>query len=107
MNTGKLIYREADGKGTTFTDPITDEKFESCYEKDATFRDRLNPYLDTANSLPLRTCRSILCGLHLFPQKEVYTLFGQESKEIQSTFHKMVMHRIRYGLVNLSDYSAE
>ena len=30
---GKLIYRGADGKAPMFTDPITGESFESCYEE--------------------------------------------------------------------------
>ena len=29
---GKLIYRNADGTCPSYTDPITGEKFESCYE---------------------------------------------------------------------------
>ena len=101
---GKMVFRTDDGKATEFTDPITDEKFESCYEKDATFDYNSGHYLDTANSLPLRVCRSILCALHLFPEEDVYASLDLEDKAQKRNFYLMVMHHIRYGLLNVTNY---
>jgi len=67
---GKLNYRDENGNADTYTDPITNETFESCYEKDETW----NKF--GAISTSYEECRADTCGLYLQAFKEVYELFG-------------------------------
>lgn len=68
---GKLIYRNADGTCPSYTDPITGESFESCYEEGETFNGKF-----AAISASYEECRADTCGYFLCQLPEVYTLFG-------------------------------
>lgn len=56
-----------------YTDPITNEEFESCYEKGDTWNSRFG-----AISTSYEECRADTCGFYLCTIKEVYSLFGIE-----------------------------
>ena len=68
---GKLIYRNADGSATKFTDPITGEEFESCYEEGEVWNSKFAPI-----SSSYEECRADTCGYFLCTLPEVYTLFN-------------------------------
>ena len=73
---GKLIYRDpVDGKiPHTFTDPITGEQFQSCYEAGEDWNGKFGPI-----SSAYEECRADTCGFYLCTLPEVHTLFGFES----------------------------
>jgi dipeptidyl-peptidase-3 len=68
---GKLIYRNADGSASKFTDPITGEEFESCYEEGEVWNSKFAPI-----SSSYEECRADTCGYFLCTLPEVYTLFN-------------------------------
>jgi len=70
---GKLIYRNEDGTCQTYTDPITGEKFESCYEKGETWNSKFGSF-----STSYEECRADTCGFYLCTLPDVYTLFDFE-----------------------------
>ena len=63
---GKLIYEKS-----KFIDPITNEEFESNYEKDETWNTKFG-----AISTSYEECRADTCGFYLCTLKDVYDLFG-------------------------------
>ena len=69
--TGKLIYRNPDGTCPSFTDPITNEIFESCYEEGENWNTKFGSI-----SRSYEECRADACGFHLSILKDVYSLFG-------------------------------
>jgi dipeptidyl-peptidase-3 len=68
---GKLIYRNADASATKFTDPITNEEFESCYEEGEVWTTKFAP-INTS----FEECRADTCGFFLCTLPEVYKLFN-------------------------------
>jgi len=58
--TGKLIYRNEDGTMQTFTDPITGEMYQSCYEKDEVWNTKFG-----AISTSYEECRADTTGYFL------------------------------------------
>lgn len=70
--TGRLIYGEDNGgKPSKFTDPITKEEFECCYEKGETWSTRFGEI-----SCSYEECRADAVGFFLCTVKDVYSLFG-------------------------------
>ena len=57
---GKLIYRTADGKASTFVDPVNGETFESCYEEGETWNGKFGSI-----STSYEECRADTCGFYL------------------------------------------
>ena len=57
---GKLNYRGDDGKCPSWTDPITNESFESCYEKDETWTTKFG-----SMATSYEECRADTCALYL------------------------------------------
>ena len=55
---GKLHYRDSNGGQKTYTDPITEEKYESCYEAGETWNSKFG-----AMSASYEECRADTCGL--------------------------------------------
>jgi len=100
--TGKLIYRAEDGSCPTFTDPITGDKFESCYEKDDTWSSRFG-----ACSSAYEECRADTTGYFLCTFKEVYSLFGIEDHEVNDMLWTNVMNQLRKGVIGLPLYNPE
>jgi len=100
--TGKLIYRAEDGSCPTFTDPITGDKFESCYEKDDTWSSRFG-----ACSSAYEECRADTVGYFLCTLKEVYSLFGIEDHEVEDMLWTNVMNQLRKGTLGLTLYNPE
>jgi dipeptidyl-peptidase-3 len=70
---GKLIYK-TDDKIPEFEDPITGEKFQSCYLEGETWNSKFG-----AISTSYEECRADTCGFYLCTLPEVYTLFGFEA----------------------------
>ena len=99
---GRLIYRGADGKAGTYTDPITSETFESCYEEGETWTTKFG-----AISTSYEECRADTCGFYLCTLKEVYSLFGFEDHEVEVLLWVNVMNQFRKGLLGLTLYNAE
>lgn len=84
---GKLIYRNEDGSASSFTDPITGETYECCYEKDDTWNSRFG-----AISASYEECRADTCGFYLCTLKDVYSLFGFEDSEVDQMLWVNVMN---------------
>ena len=100
--TGKLIYRDADGKATTFTDPITNESFESCYEEGETWNSKFGAF-----SSSYEECRADTCGYFLCTLKEVYSLFGVKDEDVDRMLWVNVMAQFRKGIIGLPLYNPE
>ena len=100
--TGKLIYRGEDGSCPTFTDPITKDTFESCYEKGEVWTTKFG-----STSTSYEECRADVCGFFLCTLKEVYSLFGFEDNEIDLLLWVNVMNQLRKGILGLTLYNAE
>jgi len=84
--TGKLIYRTADGKATSFVDPITNETYESCYEEGETWNSKFG-----AISSSYEECRADTVGYFLCTIKEVYSLFGVADEDVDRMLWVNVM----------------
>lgn len=69
--TGKLIYRDDEGKPYKFTDPDTGKVHEACYEIGETWNGKFG-----AISTSFEECRADTCGFYLAQLPEVYSLFG-------------------------------
>lgn len=100
--TGKLIYRNADGSCPSFTDPITKEKFESCYEEGEVWNTKFGQI-----SCSYEECRADACGFFLCTLKEVYTLFGFEDNEVDVLLWVNCMSQFRKGTLGLDLYNPE
>jgi len=98
--TGKLIYRAEDGSCRKYIDPITNEEFESCYEKDETWSSKFG---DISSSY--EECRADTCGFFLCTLKEVYPLFGVEDHEVEQMLWVNVMNQLRKGILGLTLYN--
>ena len=84
--TGKLLYRNADGSQGTYTDPITGESFESCYEEGEVWNTKFG-----AISTSYEECRADTTGFFLCTVKEVYSLFGFADEEVNQLLWLNVM----------------
>ena len=67
---GKLIYGTQDNI-PEFDDPITGEKFKSCYFEGEGWNSKFGNI-----STSYEECRADTCGFYLCTFKEVYELFG-------------------------------
>jgi len=99
---GKLIYRTADGQASKFTDPITGEEYESCYEEVDTWNSKFGQI-----SASYEECRADACGFYLCILKEVYSLFGFEDSEVDMLLWVNCMNHFRKGLLGLTLYNPE
>lgn len=99
---GKLHYRQPDGSCKTYTDPITGEQFESCYEKDDTWNNRFGSI-----SASYEECRADTCGYYLCTFKDVYSLFGFNDDEVDRLLWVNVMCQFRKGIIGLPLYNPE
>jgi len=84
---GKLIYRGKDGVCPSFTDPITGETFESCYEEGETWNGKFG-----AISTSYEECRADACGFYLCTLPDVYSLFGWKDEELDTLLWVNVMN---------------
>lgn len=100
--TGKLIYRDAEGKPYKWTDPYTNESHESCYEEGETWNSKFG-----AISASFEECRADACGFFLALQPDVYKLFGFEDHEVDQMFWVNIMNHLRKGLLGLPLYNPE
>jgi dipeptidyl-peptidase-3 len=100
--TGKLIYRDADGKAFKFTDPISGDEFESCYEEGETWNSKFG-----AISASYEECRADTVGYFLCTLKEVYSLFGIEDENVDKMLWCNVMNQLRKGIIGLPLYNPE
>lgn len=100
--TGKLIFRDADGKAYKFTDPYHGGEVESCYEEGETWNGKFG-----AISTSFEECRADTCGFYLATLPEVYTLFGFEAHEIDQMLWVNVMNQFRKGILGLTLYNPE
>lgn len=66
-----MIYRNEDGTSHKFTDPITKEEFESCYEKEETWNTKFGDI-----SCSYEECRADTVAFYFSTLPEVYKLFG-------------------------------
>jgi len=97
-----LLYRNEDGSSHTFTDPISGDTFESCYEKDDVWSTKFGSI-----SSSYEECRADTCGFFLCTIKEVYLLFGFEDHEVDTMLWVNVMNQMRKGLLGLTLYNPE
>lgn len=100
--TGKNIYRNEDGTASTFTDPLTGETFESCYEKEDVWSTRFGQISSSYEECRADTCSFFLCTL-----KEVYSLFDFEDHEVDTMLWVNVMNHFRKGVIGLTCYNPE
>jgi len=99
---GKLHYRDANGGCKTYTDPITKETFESCYEEGDTWTSRFGVI-----STSFEECRADTCGFYLCTFPQVYTLFGFKDDEVDRLLWVNVMNQMRKGILGLTLFNAE
>lgn len=103
--TGKLIYRNAatdESTTHTYTDPISKEPFESCYEEGEVWNTKFGSI-----STSYEECRADTCGFYLCTIKEVYELFGFADEEVNQMLWLNVMSQFRKGTLGLPLYNAE
>lgn len=99
---GKTIFRNEDGSSHKFIDPLTEEEFESCYEKDDTWSTRFG-----AISSSYEECRADACGLYLSILPEVYSLFDFKDEEVSKLLWTSSMNHFRKGILGLTLYNPE
>jgi dipeptidyl-peptidase-3 len=99
---GKTLYRNADGSAHKFTDPVTGEEYESCYEEGDTWNGRFGAF-----STSYEECRADTCGFYLAPLPDVYSLFGFKEDEIPTMLWVNVMNQFRKGVLGLQLFNAE
>jgi len=100
--TGKTIFRNEDGTQPSFTDPLTGETYESCYEKDDVWSTRFGQI-----SSSYEECRADAVGFFLCTLPEVYSLFGIEEKQVDDLLWTNVMNHFRKGIVGLPLYNPD
>lgn len=100
--TGKLLYRAADGSQGSYTDPINNETFESCYEQKEVWNTKFG-----AISTSYEECRADTVGFYLCTIKEVYDLFGFADEEVNQMLWVNVMSQFRKGTLGLPLYNVE
>jgi dipeptidyl-peptidase-3 len=93
---GKLIYRNPDGSCPKFTDPITKEEYECCYEEGDTWNEKFG-----AISTSYEECRADTCGYYLCTFPEVYEIFGIQESEVDTMLWVNFMQQIRKGFLGL------
>jgi len=94
---GKMHYTSR-----KWTDPITKEEYESCYEKDDTWSSKFG-----AISSSYEECRADTCGVYLSVLKDVYPLFGFEDSEKEMLLWVNFLQNVRGGIIGLQFYNAE
>ena len=99
---GKLMYRDANGQTPSFTDPITGETFESCYEEGEVWNTKFGSI-----SGSFEECRADTCGFYLCTLEEVYSLFGFEASEVDLMLWVNVMNHLRKGIIGLTLYNTQ
>lgn len=99
---GKLIYREKDGSQRKYTDPITKEEFESCYEEGEVWNTKFGSI-----SASYEECRADTCGFYLCTFPEVYTLFGFKDEQVDMLLWVNVMNQFRKGILGLTLFNVE
>jgi len=97
---GKLIYRSENIP--EFVDPVTGEKFTSCYEAGEDWNGKFGSI-----STSYEECRADTCGFYLCTLPEVYTLFGFEAEEIDTMLWVNVMNQFRKGILGLQLFNVE
>ena len=97
---GKLIYRAENLP--EFVDPVTGDKFTSCYEEGEDWNGKFGSI-----STSYEECRADTCGFYLCTFKEVYSLFGFEENEIDTLLWINVMNQFRKGILGLQLFNAE
>lgn len=100
--TGRLIYRDADGKASTFTDPITKDEFESCYEEGDVWSTRFGEI-----SCSYEECRADTVGFFLCTLPSVYSLFGFGDEDVKTLLWVNCMSQFRKGIIGLPLYNPE
>jgi len=97
-----LIYRAEDGSCSTYTDPITGENYESCYEEGEVWNTKFG-----AISTSYEECRADTCGFYLCTLKEVYPLFGFQDDEIDLLLWVNVMNQLRKAILGLTLFNTQ
>ncbi|CDW76384.1 dipeptidyl-peptidase 3 [Stylonychia lemnae] len=97
---GKLIYRSENIP--EFVDPVTGEKFTSCYEEGEDWNGKFGSI-----STSYEECRADTCGFYLCTLPEVYTLFGFEDHEVDTVLWVNVMNQFRKGILGLQLFNVE
>jgi len=97
---GKLIYRGDSEETPTFTDPITGEAYQSCYEKGELYNEKFGTI-----STSYEECRADATAFFLSPMPEVYTLFGFKEEEVDTLLWVQVMGQFRKAIVGLQVFN--
>jgi dipeptidyl-peptidase-3 len=101
---GKLIYRDA-AVPHSFTDPVTGEQFEHCYEAGEDWNGKFGPI-----SASYEECRADTCGFYLCTLPEVHSLFGfdpADTESIKTLLWCNVMNQFRKGILGLQLFNKE
>uniref|UniRef100_A0A7S3IRZ9 dipeptidyl-peptidase III n=1 Tax=Strombidium inclinatum TaxID=197538 RepID=A0A7S3IRZ9_9SPIT len=99
---GKLTYRNADGSTPKFTDPISGEEFESCYEENETWNSKFGEI-----SASYEECRADTAGFFLCTFKKVYNIFGFEDEDVDTLLWVNIMNQLRKGCLGIKLYNPE
>lgn len=99
---GKLTYREKDKPTPSWTDPVTGEQFEGCYEEGETWTSKFGVL-----SSSYEECRADTAGLFLCTLPEVYTLFDIQADELKTLLFTNYFNEVRGGILGLQFYNVE
>lgn len=97
---GKLIYKPTSGPIPTFTDPLTGEKYQSCYEEGETWNSKFGKI-----STSYEECRADTAGYYLCTFPKVYSLFGFQDHEVDLLLWCNVMNQLRKATLGLPLYN--
>ena len=93
---GKTIGRNPDGSAPTYTDPVTGEAYQSCYEQGETYNGKFGAF-----STSYEECRADTCGLYLCQLPGVWSLFGWEAEKVDLLLWTSTMNYLRKGILGL------
>lgn len=102
---GKLIYRNEDGTiPYEAVDPVSGEKFQSCYEKGEDWNGKFGSI-----SASFEECRADTCGFYLCTFPQVYSLFGftDDEDQLKTLLWTNVMNQFRKGILGLQLFNVE
>jgi len=99
---GRLHYRDENGGCRTYTDPLTKEQYQSCYEKGETWNSKFGSI-----SASYEECRADTCAYFLCTLPQVYSLFGFKDDEVDRLLWVSIMTQLRKGIVGLPLYNPQ
>lgn len=100
---GKLIMAENGKCPLQAVDPVTNEKFDSCYQAGETYQSRFGEF-----SSSYEECRADLSGLFLAAFPNMYKVFGYNETGVKKLEWVNVLAEVRKGVLGLpTSYNPE